>query len=60
MTAIKQPKPKMFTCEECGERKEEWYPGCTTCLGCHELYVMRQTGVGVVHFQPGIGMYMKL
>lgn len=59
MSEPKRLKPKMFRCQKCGERFEEWFTGSMICLGCHELFVMEQTGVGVVKFQPGVGLYMK-
>lgn len=34
-------------------------PGTNSCFACHELHVMEQTGIGVVHFAPGIGAYMR-
>jgi len=48
-----------FVCNSCGEKQEEWYPGCVTCLGCHELRVMEQTNVGVVLVAPHGGIYTK-
>lgn len=59
MSKLNKLDPKTLQCKECGERFGEWFPGSTTCLGCHELFVMEQTGVGVVKFQPGVGLYMK-
>lgn len=46
---------------ECGNRMEEvcFFDGTDSCFSCHELFVMEQTGVGVVLADELGRPYMK-